>query len=70
MKLGGTGDFPRGKLDRTDEGGLRMVIHQYENTVRFDFGKKIKWFALPPDMALDFAMLIIKHADEIKKRAQ
>ena len=61
--------YSRGKLDAHDEGDLAMVVTEYQNTVRFDFGKKIKWFALPPDMALEFAQLIIIHATGIKERA-
>jgi hypothetical protein len=61
--------YPRGKLDKEDEGGLAVVITQYKNVVRIDFKKKVAWFAFPPDLAIEFAEVIIKHAKEIKKRA-
>jgi hypothetical protein len=65
-KLGETGDFPHGKLDKDDEGGLNMMISEYRGTVRFDFGKSIKWFALPPDMAVEFAENVLKHARRLR----
>jgi hypothetical protein len=65
-KLGPTGDFPKGKLDATDEGGLNIAITTYRKTVRVDFFKPTAWFALPPEEALAFASLIVKHAMDIK----
>jgi hypothetical protein len=69
-KLGPTGDYPRGKLDETDEGGIAIAISQYRETVRVDFGKPTAWFALPPDQALAFASLIVKHAMALKGHRQ
>ena len=65
MKLGPTGKFPRGKLDKTDEGALRLAVHQYNGTVRVDFGSSVRWFALPPRDALKFATLLVEHAEEL-----
>lgn len=65
-KLGPTGDFPRGKLNETDEGGLQLAIGKEKDTVRIDFGKPVVWFALPADQALAFASLVVKHAMELK----
>ena len=65
-KLGPTRDFPRGKLNSEDEGGLMMKISEENSAVRLDFGKPIAWIALPPDEALTFAATIVKHAMAIK----
>jgi hypothetical protein len=62
---GPTGDFPRGRLDEYDEGGLALAISKYNGTVRFDFGKKVAWFALPPDQAITLAELILKTAQAL-----
>jgi hypothetical protein len=67
---GPTGDFPRGKLDEYDEGGLALGISQYKGTVRFDFGKQIRWFSLPPDQAMKFAELILQHAEALLQERQ
>jgi hypothetical protein len=63
MKLGATGDFPKGKLNEDDEGGLRIRIGVEEDNVRVDFGTSVAWFALPPKQAVEFAQAIIKHAE-------
>ena len=67
-KLGPTGDFPHGKLNAQDEGGLTMAIGLADDgkTVTIDFGKKIAWFGLPKEQAIAFAMTILKHATGAK----
>jgi hypothetical protein len=66
-KLGATGDFPQGQLDRYDEGGLRLMISQHRGVVRIDFGKKVAWIALDPGEAEDLAKVILHHATELRK---
>lgn len=67
-RRGPTGDYPHGKLNEDDEGGLKLAISTERGTVRLDFGKDIKWFALPPDEALALAAVIAKHAMRLKHR--
>lgn len=63
LKLGATGAFPDGKLNATDEGELRMAVSSDGNgLVRIDFGKPVKWFALPANEAKALAALILKYA--------
>jgi len=66
--FGPTGDYPHGKLDKTDEGGLVMGVTAYQDNVRVDFGKPVAWFAVPPEQALALASLIVKHAMAIKAK--
>jgi hypothetical protein len=61
-KLGPTGKFPLGKLTPEDEGELRLAVSSFNGAVRIDFGKPIAWFGLPPQQAIVFAQLIVKHA--------
>lgn len=63
-KLGPTGDFPEGKLDKTDEGGLKIGIafDSYTNVVRIDFGKEVAWIGMQPAQAMEFAKTIMKKA--------
>jgi hypothetical protein len=65
---GPTDDFPEGKLNEEDEGGLMMAISIESGNVRIDFGKPIAWFAIPPDQALALASVIVGRAMEIKAR--
>lgn len=67
VPVGATGDFPRGKLNPTDEGGLMIAVHPEGDTVRIDFGKPTAWIAMPADQALAFAALIVKNAMHIKR---
>jgi hypothetical protein len=65
MKLGGTGDFPRGKLTAEDEGGLAVAIGVKDKTVIVDFGKEVVWLGLDAASARQFAKNIMRRADEI-----
>lgn len=66
-KLGPTGEFPRGKLNPNDEGGLTLAVGDEGGMVRIDFGKKIKWLAMTPEEALTFASAIASHAMRLKR---
>jgi hypothetical protein len=65
--VGPTGKFPRGKLNEADEGELGFSVGQEKGQVRIDFGSPITWFAMPPDLALQFATSIAKHATALKR---
>jgi hypothetical protein len=65
-KLGPTGDFPLGKLSRDDEGELRVKVSHEDGVVRIDFGAPTAWIGLPPDHALAFAAVVVKHAMALK----
>ena len=65
-KPGPTGDFPLGKLNEDDEGALNCAISHENGCVRIDFGKRIEWLAMPPDLAFDFASTILVHHRRLK----
>ncbi|HEX3520845.1 MAG TPA: hypothetical protein VHT52_02020 [Stellaceae bacterium] len=65
-EAGPTGDFPHGKLNDTDEGGLRIAIGEEKGNVMIEFGKATAWIAMPPDRALAFAATIVRRAMMIK----
>ena len=56
--------YPDGKLNPSDEGALSMAIGTEKGRVHIEFPKLVKWIALPPDMAIDVAEILIKHARE------
>ena len=64
-KLGGTGDFPRGKLNADDEGGIALGVATQDKTVIINFGKEVAWLGLGHDEAIAFAKLLLKHAKKI-----
>jgi hypothetical protein len=65
-QLGPTGDFPHGKLNADDEGALNIAISRENGVVRIDFGEPTAWIGLPPELALEFASVIVKHALALK----
>ncbi len=64
QKLGPTGDFPEGKLNPSDEGGLNIGVAFDPSTqqVIINFGTPVRWIAMSPQQAKDFASLIISKA--------
>ena len=58
-------NYPEGKLNKYDEGELPLKIGTEKENVCIDFGKPTNWIALPPDQAVEFGLLIIKHAKSI-----
>lgn len=62
-KLGATGKFPAGKLNKDDEGELQLAIGvTRDGLVRIDFGKPVAWLAMTKADAAKFAGLLMKHA--------
>jgi hypothetical protein len=69
MKLGATGKFPQGKIDKTDEGELNIAVNIVDENVVIHFGKKVAWFGMLPEMAVKLAKSIIEHANIIILRS-
>lgn len=65
---GATGDHPQGKLDKSDDGGLRMAIaaDKRNSIVRVDFGKPVAWLGLDKATALDLAKRLRWHAEKLE----
>jgi hypothetical protein len=72
MKPGKTGQFPRGRIDATDDGELRMAIAADHGNaiVRIDFGTPTAWIGLPAKEARELAVLLRQKADELEARKQ
>lgn len=64
-KLGATGDFPRGKLNPQDEGGLQLAITVKDGVVVIAFGKEVAWLGLDKATAISFADTIKRRAEEL-----
>ena len=65
MTIGKTNDFPRGKLNDSDEGGLQIAIGVRDKTVIVDFGTPTTWIGLDKQTALALANGIIEKANSI-----
>lgn len=51
MKLGATGEFPRGKFNKDDQGELAIAVYVKDKTIIIEFGKEISWIGMGADMA-------------------
>lgn len=67
--LGPTGDFPQGRLNETDEGGLRFAVGSDRDTetVILDFGKPVAWLGMRPEDAERLAEMLTEHARRVKR---
>lgn len=70
MKIGATNDYPEGKLNKHDEGGLQFAIFHNKGKVHVEFGKPVAWFALGPEQARQLAGLLIQRASQAEKDYQ
>jgi len=46
-KIGATGQFPKGKLNKNDEGELQIGMIITNNVIEIHFGKPVSWLGLP-----------------------
>lgn len=63
--LGTTGKFPDGKLNKDDEGEIRIAIGIEENNVVMRFGKNIYWIGFEPKQAFQIAASLIDKAKKL-----
>jgi hypothetical protein len=62
-RFGPTGDFPRGKLNAEDEGGLQIgIAKDHDGVIVINFGTEVSWIGLDQASAISFAKHILKHA--------
>jgi len=65
---GALGDFPEGKLTKTDEGAIQFAVGEKDGKVVLDFGTPVVWLGLNPQQAADLASLLLKRAREIGRK--
>lgn len=72
MKPGPTGDFPEGKLNESDEGGLMIKVgaDRVNKKVYVEFGVEIAWMAFGPTEARGMAASLIAKANEVESVTQ
>ncbi len=63
---GATGDFPQGKLNEEDEGGLNIAIGVKDGAIMLEFGKPVGWLGLDPGTAEAMANNLLKHAATLR----
>lgn len=65
---GALGDFPEGKLTKTDEGAIQFSVGEKDGKVVLDFGTPVNWVGMNPQQAADLASLILKHARTVARK--
>lgn len=64
---GPTGDFPKGKMNEEDEGGLTIAIGIEDGNVVIRFGKKVAWLGLGREETKSLAESLLKYAQCLPK---
>jgi hypothetical protein len=64
---GPTGEYPMGKLNAEDSGGLKIGISIEGKIVRLDFGVPVHWIGLDPATARGLGNRLIRRADLIDR---
>lgn len=62
LKIGPTGEYPRGKIHKDDEGELRLGIAVRGGKVVMAFGKPIAWLGFDPEHAENVANSLLEAA--------
>ena len=65
---GSLGDFPEGKLTKTDEGAIQFAVGEKDGKVILDFGTPVNWVGMSPQQAADLAALLFKHARTVGRK--
>ena len=65
---GALGDFPEGKLTKTDEGAIQFAVGEKDGKVILDFGTPVNWVGMNPQQAADLASLLLKRAREVGRK--
>ena len=68
LQLGGTGEYPEGRLDGDDEGGLRAALTVECGKLVLRFGKNLSWIAMTPDEAEIFGNILIDRARKAREK--
>lgn len=69
MMTGKTGEFPKGKLNADDEGGLKMAVaaDHAHGVVVINFGSPVKWIGLYPEDVKKLAAALLKKLEDLKQ---
>ena len=66
QKLGKTGKYPKGKLNKNDEGALTYAVGVADGKIIIDFGTPVKWIGFDIQSATALKNALTKHIAELK----
>lgn len=56
------GEYPEGRLNADDQGGIAVAIGHQDGKVVMQFPKNLNWIGFTADQAVDIANSLIEHA--------
>jgi len=62
---GATGNFPQGKLTKSDEGEIQFTVGAKNNKVILQFGTPVAWMGMSPEQAVDLGEMLIQKAAKV-----
>jgi hypothetical protein len=69
FKLGASGNYPYGKVDKDDEGELNLAIaaDKQHRIIRIVFGKPVAWIGIPVGHAKELIKILTEKIKELEK---
>jgi hypothetical protein len=64
--FGATGEYPMGKLDKTDEGEIAFGVTSHRGKVIINFGKPVAWLGMDAKQAAGLAAVLIQHVERCR----
>jgi hypothetical protein len=61
--------YPYGKLNDSDEGGIDMAVTARDARVIVAFRSSVAWIGMMPEEARNFASLLNKYADKAEEQS-
>ena len=65
--FGPTGEFPEGRLNKSDEGAIKIGVGVRDGQVFIEFGSPVRWLAFGPDMAEQLAASLLLKAKMVRE---
>ena len=63
--IGATGNYPKGKLTKADEGEIQFMVGAKNDKVVLQFGTPVAWMGMTPEHAIDLGELLIQKAAQV-----
>jgi hypothetical protein len=63
--VGATGNFPKGKLTKADEGEISFLVGAKNDKVILQFGTPVAWMGMTPEQAVDLGEMLIQKAAKV-----
>lgn len=66
LELGKTGEYPQGKLNKDDEGEIKLAVYEEKGKIVINFGTPVVWLAFDKEQAIALADVLMERATGFK----